>query len=154
MGVIKGLFDGMIKQVASLFAMIVGIYLCSGIASWVLTFLTQIAWFPPKAVIPVSYFLGFILIVAVVLLTGNIIHRLISATPLSILNHLTGGFVGLIFMLLLISVILNLIELLDHNTVLISHEIKIESKFYFLIKNIISTIFPGNLFQLKDELFA
>ena len=141
----------MIKQVVSLLAFIIGIYLCSGVASWLFDYLTQLDWFPPNAVIPISFFLGFILIVGVVLLAGNIFHRLISVTPLSILNHLTGGIVGFILMVLFISVVFNLLEVVDHNSAILSQEIKEESNFYFTIKNIISNIFPGNLFQLKNE---
>jgi len=153
-GLVKGLFDGMIKQVVALLALIIGIYLCSGVAIWLQDYLAQLEWFPPKGVIPASYFLGFILIVGIVLAAGNIIHRLISVTPLSILNHLTGGVVGLILMVLFISVVLNLLEVVDHSSFILSPEIKVESRFYLVIKNIIPDIFPGDLFQLKNELFT
>jgi len=153
-GLIKGLFDGMIKQVVALFALILGIYLCSGVASWLYGYLTQVEWFPANAVIPLSYFLGFVLIVGIVLAAGNIIHRLISVTPLSIINHLTGGIIGLILMILFISVVLNLLEVVDHSSAIISQEIKVESRFYLIIKDIIHNVLPGDLFQLKNELFT
>ena len=152
-GLIKGLIDGMIKQVVALFALICGIYLCSGVASWLYGYLTQIESFPPNAVIPSCFFLGFVLIVGVVLLAGNIIHRLISVTPLSIINHLTGGIIGLVLMILFISVVFNLLEVIDHGSVFISPAVKVESRFYYVIKSIIP-VFPGDLFQLKNEVFT
>jgi len=148
-GLIKGLFDGMIKQIVALVALIIGLYLCSGVAGWLCGYSSQLSWFPPNAAVPVSYFLGFVLIVGIVLLAGNIIHRLISVTPLSILNHLIGGIVGLVLMILIISIILNIMEVVDTQSTVLSQEIKVESRFYYLIKNIIPTVFPGNLFEIK-----
>ena len=153
-GLVKGLFDGMIKQVVALFALILGIYLCSGVASWLHSFLVQVEWFPANTVIPISYFLGFVLIVGIVLAAGNVIHRLISVTPLSIINHLTGGIIGLILTILFISVVLNLLEVVDHSSSIIPQEIKVESRFYLIIKNIINNVLPGDLFKFKNELFT
>jgi membrane protein required for colicin V production len=87
-GLIKGLYDGVIKQVVSLVALIVGIYLCSGVAKWLCDYLIQLDWFPQGAVVVASYFLGFIIIVGIIVLAGRIVHRIIDATPLSIFNHL------------------------------------------------------------------
>ena len=153
-GLVKGLIDGLIKQVVTLFALILGIYLCSGVAGWLHGYLVQVEWFPVNAVIPLSYFLGFVLIVGIVLAAGKVIHRLISVTPLSIFNHLTGGIIGLILMILFISVVLNLLEVVDHSSAILSQEIKVESRFYLIIKDIIHNVLPGDLFQLKNELFT
>ena len=146
-GLIKGLFDGMIKQIVSLCALIIGLYLCSGVANWLCDNLIQLTWFPENAVKPVSYFLGFVLIVGIILLAGNIINRLIDATPLSIINHLIGGFLGFVLMILFISLIFNLLEMFDSASVILPQEIKVESRFYDMIRNIIP-FFPGNLFDL------
>ncbi|MDR2146209.1 MAG: CvpA family protein [Tannerella sp.] len=146
-GLIKGLIDGMIRQVVSLAAIVIGIYLCSGVAGSLSVFLSQIDWFPKFYIGFISYLIGFLLIVSIVLLAGKIVHRLVSDTPLSIFNHLTGGALGLVFMLLFISLMLNIIELLDKNSLLLSQELKVESRFYYAIKNIIPSILPGNLFK-------
>ena len=149
-GLIKGLIDGAIKQVVALGAFIIGIYLCAGVAQWLCGYLTQLEWFPQKAVIPASYFWGFVLIVGVILLAGQIVHRLISVTPLSILNHLAGGMVGLLLMVLFVSFLLNIIDMFDATSSLLPQEIKVESRFYLQIKDIIPNFFPGNLFDIKN----
>lgn len=148
-GLIKGLYDGMIKQVVALGALIIGIYLCAGTAGWLCGYLEQLDWFPKQAIFLTSYFLGFVLIVGVILLAGRVIHSLVSATPLSIFNHVAGGVIGLLMMILFISFLLNLVEMFDRSSVLLSQEIKVESRFYYTIKNIIPILFPGNLFELK-----
>jgi membrane protein required for colicin V production len=153
-GLIKGLYDGVIKQVVSLVALIVGIYLCSGVAQWLCGYLIQLEWFPQGAVVVTGYFLGFLLIVGVIMLAGRIVNRIINATPLSIFNHLIGGLIGLVLMVVFISVLLNLVETVDHQSAILPQEIKVESRYYFMIKDIIPTLFPGNLFEWKNELFG
>ncbi len=148
-GLLKGLYDGMIRQVVSLAAMIIGVYLCAGSAEWIRGYLTQWDWFPPQAVVMTSYILGFILIVGIIILAGQIVHRLVSATPLGIFNHIVGGLLGLLLMVLFISLVFNVIEMFDHNAVILSQEVKVESRLYFCIKDIIPTVFPGNIFVLK-----
>ena len=148
-GLIKGLIDGMVRQVVALIALIIGIFLCTGVARWLYGYLNQLDWFPEQAVMLTSYFLGFVLIVGVILLAGSVIHRLISFTPLSLINHIAGGLLGLLLMALFMSFLFNVIELFDSNSVMLSQELKVESRFYYIIKNIIPTIFPGNLFELK-----
>ena len=153
-GIVKGLHDGMIKQLVAVGALIIGIYLCSGVAKWLFSYMIYLEWLPQHIGLWISYFLGFVLIVSIILLAGKVVHRLIDATPLSIFNHLIGGFVGLILMVLFISVLFNLIEMVDHQSSLLSPEIKTESRFYLIIKDIIPSLFPGNLFEIKNECFA
>jgi len=148
-GLLKGLYDGVIKQVVSLVALIIGIYLCNGAAEWLHGYLIKLEWFPQQAIVLTSYFLGFVLIVGVIILAGNIIHRLVSVTPLSIFNHITGGFLGILMMVLFVSFLFNAIELLDKNSIILSQETKVESRLYHITRAFIPTVFPGNLFMLK-----
>ena len=148
-GLVKGLYDGMIRQVVALGALILGIYLSTGAAGFLRNYLMKLDGFPEQMVYPASCFLGFVLIVGVVLLAGRVIHNLISATPLSIFNHIGGGFLGLLLMILFMSFMLNIIEFFDTNSALLSQEIKKESRFYNIIKEIIPDFFPGNLFDIN-----
>jgi len=153
-GLVKGFYDGMIKQVVAVIALIIGIYLCSGVAKWLFAYLIQLEWFPQNVVLWFSYLIGFVLIVGIILTAGGIVHRLVSATPLSIFNHFIGGLAGFILMILIISVLFNLIELVDPLSSIITKDIKEESRFYTTIKRIIEDLFPGNLFDLEKKLFT
>jgi membrane protein required for colicin V production len=144
-GFIKGLFDGVVKQVVSLVALVAAIFFCTKAAAWLRGYI--IGWgLPEQGVTVLSYILGFLLIVGILLLAGEIMHRVIGATPLSILNHIGGGFLGLLIMVLFISLLFNLMEIMDRGSVLISAETKIESLFYYTVKQIIPTIYPRGLF--------
>jgi membrane protein required for colicin V production len=147
-GLVKGLFDGVIKQVVSLIALVAGIVFCTKVALWLRGYIIDLDWFPMEGVNIISYVLAFLLIVAVLLLAGEIVHRLIEATPLSLINHVIGGAFGLIVMILFLSLCFNFLELIDTGSNLIKVETKIESRFYYSIKEILPTIFPNNLFSI------
>ena len=149
-GFAKGLFDGVIKQVVSLIALMAAIFFCAKAAAWLRGYILASGWFPEEGVTILSYIAGFILILGVVMLAGEIVHRVIGVTPLSILNHLAGGLFGLCLMILFVSLLLNILEAVDRGSVLISREAKIESRFYNSVKEIVPTIYPGNLFSWKE----
>ncbi|MDR2389421.1 MAG: CvpA family protein [Tannerellaceae bacterium] len=145
-GFVKGLSDGVIKQVVSLIALIAGIFFCAKVAAWLRVVITD--WgFPDQGVTVLSYVLGFLLIVGVFFLVGEIMHRIIGATPLSLLNHLGGGFFGLLIMILFVSLLLNLIDIIDRGSVLIPVESRVESYLYHPVKQILPTIYPHDLFS-------
>ncbi|WP_085535101.1 CvpA family protein [Massilibacteroides vaginae] len=145
-GFLKGLFDGMIKQVVSLIALAVAIYFCAEVAVWVEGHLIRLDWFSAESVTIISYIFGFILILGIILLAGEIVHRVVGVTPLGVLNHLGGGALGLVIMLLFLSLGLNFLEVFEKKSALIAPEIKVESRFYAPIKEIVPTIYPHKLF--------
>ena len=149
-GFVKGLFDGVIKQVVSLIALLVGIFFCTKAALWLRGYILALGWFPEQGVTVLSYVAGFLLIVGVILLAGEILTRVVGVTPLSVLNHLAGGVLGLCFMMAFVSLLLNGIEMIDRGSVLISRQAKVESRFYKSVKEIIPTIYFQNLF-FKEE---
>ena len=144
----KGLFDGFIKQVVSLIALVAAIFLCGEAAGWLRGYIVALGWFPEQGVSVLSYVAGFILIMGVLVLAGEIVTKVIDATPLSIINHLGGGALGLLLVLLFTSLSLNLLDLVDRSGVFISQETKVESRFYEPIRQIVPTIYPHNLFSL------
>ena len=149
-GFVKGLFDGVIKQVVSLIALLVGIFFCTKAALWLRGYILALGWFPEQGVTVLSYVAGFLLIVGVILLAGEILTRVVGATPLSVLNHLVGGVLGLCFMMAFVSLLLNSMEMIDKGSVLSPRQAKVESRFYNSVKEIIPTIYFQNLF-FKEE---
>ncbi|MDR1879934.1 MAG: CvpA family protein [Tannerellaceae bacterium] len=140
-GLVKGLFDGIIKQVVSLIALILSIYFCSEVAGWLRDHIVAWGWFPEAGVTITCYILAFLLIVGIFILTGEIMHRLVGVTPLGVINHIAGGVVGLLAMLLFVSLLLNVIEIADRRSKLIPVETKVESRFYYSVKEIVPKIY-------------
>lgn len=149
-GLMKGLFDGVIKQVVSLIALVVAIFLCGKVAAWLKGHILLLGWFPEQGVTILSYILGFLLIVGIVILAGEVVHKVVGVTPLSVLNHIAGGIFGLLVMIVFVSLLLNLLEIVDRGSVLISLESKVESRFYDPVKQILPTIYPSDLFSMGE----
>ena len=148
-GFVKGLFDGVIKQVVSLIALLASIFCCAEVAGWLRGYLLTIGNLPDFGVTVLSYLLGFMLIVGVLKLVGDLVSKLVGVTPLSLLNHLLGGVFGLMFMMFFLSLSLNMLEYIDRGSHLIPHETKVESRLYAPIIQIVPTIFPSNLFTIR-----
>ncbi|MDR0748413.1 MAG: CvpA family protein [Tannerellaceae bacterium] len=148
-GLMKGLFDGVIKQVVSLIALVIAISFCGKVAAALKGYILSLGWFEQDVMI-LSHILGFLLLMGIVLLAGSVIHKIIGVTPLSVLNHLAGGLFGLLLMIIFISLFLNLIEFADRDSELIPLETKVESRFYDPVKQIIPTIYPSGLFFIEE----
>ncbi|MDR1623474.1 MAG: CvpA family protein [Tannerellaceae bacterium] len=149
-GLMKGLFDGVIKQVVSLIALVIAISLCGKVAALLKVYILALGWFSEQDVTILSYILGFLLLMGTVLLAGVVVHKIIGVTPLSVLNHMAGGLFGLLLMIIFISLLLNLIEIVDRSSALIPLETKVESRFYDPVKRIIPTVYPSGLFSIEE----
>ena len=115
-GFVKGLFDGVIKQVVLLIALWVGIFCCAKVAVWLHAVFN---WFPAAGVFT-SYILAFVLTVGVIWLVGMLVDQLIGVTPLGMVNHLVGGVFGAVLMLVVASFFLNVATLIDRKECSIS----------------------------------
>ena len=150
-GVIKGYSDGFIRQIVFFFALIAAIYFCTQVAVNVRGYVIQTGVFPESTIMIVSYILAFLMIAGIIMLAGTLIHKMISVTPLSLLNHLAGATFGLIVTLLFLSLTLNIVEGIDRRASFIPVETKVESRYYFYVKDIIPSIYPVTLFIWEDE---
>ncbi|MDR2139282.1 MAG: CvpA family protein [Tannerella sp.] len=145
-GLLKGWADGLLRQIVSLIAFGAAIYLCSEGAEALHGYLLQKEWMAEQTVTLVSYVLAFVFIAGIILLSGWVIHKLVSVTPLSLPNRLAGALFGLVITLFLISLTLNMLEGLDGRSQLISYETKMESQFYFHVKKFASSLYSAEWF--------
>ena len=60
-GFVKGLFDGIIKQVVSLIALVIAIFFCGKAAAWLKGYILALGWFPEEGVTDLELYSGFYL---------------------------------------------------------------------------------------------
>ncbi|MDR3194721.1 MAG: CvpA family protein [Tannerella sp.] len=145
-GLVKGWMDGFVRQIVTFIAFAAAIYLCSEVAGFLRGYVVQKEWFPEQSVTAGSYAVAFLLIAGLVLLAGRVIHKMISVTPLGFLNRLAGSAFGLLITVLLLSLMLNVLEGVDSQSALVSQETKVESRFYFRVREFAPAIYPVELF--------
>lgn len=139
---VKGLFDGVVKQVISLIAVVIALLFTGKAAAWLHPYLEKLDWFHGATLTVAGYALGFFGILAVCMVAAVLLHKLIDVTPLGILNHLFGGVFGAVVMVLLLSLLLNLWDLADPKAAILSRQTRKESQFYTGIKAVVPALFP------------
>jgi len=136
--VILGFRKGFIISLATLVALILGIYAAvyfSHFASPLLksTFDISSAYLPV-----ISFAVTFLAVLIAVLLVGKLIEKMVSAVGMGFLNHLAGALLGLVKSVLILSVVFYLINLADPDGHLITKKAKEESIFY----KPVASVFP------------
>jgi membrane protein required for colicin V production len=152
---INGFINGFVKEVASLAALILGIWGAIKFSSFTAAKLYD--WFDMSGqyVGLIAFLITFGIIVVVIHFIGIIADKIISAIALGFLNRLLGMVFGVIKSVLILSVIFCVLNAIDVRRPFLPKEKIEESKFYNPISDIAAAIFPiigeGNFRQSFDR---
>jgi membrane protein required for colicin V production len=155
LSVVNGFINGLVKEVASLAGLILGIW--GAIKFSFFTAEKLYDWFDMSGqfVGIIAFLITFGIIVVIIHFIGILADKLIDAVALGFLNRILGMVFGLIKTVLILSVIFCVLNAIDVRRPFLSKE-KIEgSKFYNPISDIAPAIFPiigeGNFRQSFDR---
>jgi len=136
--VINGIRKGFIISLASLIALVLGIYIAVHFSNYIEVVLKD-NFHPSHTWLPIlSFTITFLIVVIVVMLLGKALEKLVDLVGMGILNHIFGGIFGLIKGILLVSVLLFIISGFDPKEKLIKPKVKQESMLY----GYIGKVFP------------
>lgn len=132
-GFVRGLFKGLFVEVASLVALIGGVYGAMHFSHFVGNFLkTKLDW--NENYISLSAFaITFVGIVVVVALAGKLLTKIADFAALGIVNKILGGVFGLLKITLILSVVLSFFMKMNNALPFVSKE---QMKSSLLIKPI------------------
>lgn len=136
----KGFRNGLIIELASLAALVLGIFIALHFSFYAEEFLLEYFDIPDNYLNIIAFAVTFIIVAVIVFLIGKIIHKVVSIVALGFLNRLAGGIFGLIKVALVISVIIYFINGFDSG--IIKSDVKEESFLYEPLEKIVPTIFP------------
>lgn len=142
-GLVRGLMKGLFVEIASIVALIVGIYGAIHFSDFVAGFLeSRVKW--DEQYINISAFaITFIIIVIAIAMAGKALTKLADFASLGILNKLLGGIFGALKVGLILSVVLIVFNKMNSTIPLVEeHEIK-NSLLYIPVKSIAPLIFPS-----------
>lgn len=146
-GLVSGLRDGLVKQVAGLAGIIGGLLLGRmfylPVGEWLCTTLS----ISTEAAHITAFILILIIVPLLLNLVGWVVSKILSAISLGWMNRLLGGVVGVLKFALLVGVVITGIEFFDKHETLIPERKKEESIFYYPIYNVTSVFFD----DLKEE---
>jgi len=136
----RGFRNGLIIELASLAALILGIYVALHFSFYVEGWLVENFEIGEKYLYIISFALTFIIVAVLVFLAGKIIHKLVGIIFLGFLNRLAGGIFGLLKAALVLSVILYFVNGFDPG--LIKADVKDSSVLYDPVESIVPFIIP------------
>ena len=141
-GFIRGLFKGLFVEVASLLALILGIYGAIHFSDFTGTYLNEALNWNKKYITIASFVLTFILIVIAITLLGKFFTKIADFASLGLLNKLFGGIFGLLKMALFLSVVLFYFQKINTKMELVAEKSLEESMLYSPVKEMAGMIFP------------
>lgn len=144
-GFIRGLFKGLFVEVASLVALIAGVYGAIHFSYFIGDFLANRVSWNEKYVTIVSFAITFAVIVLTIALIGKVLTKIADFASLGLLNKIVGGIFGALKIGLILSVVLLIFTKLNNTIPFISQEHQENSILYKPIKNLAPSLFPDFL---------
>lgn len=142
LGLISGFRNGFFVEVASLVALIAGVYGAIHFSNFAAEFLLDKVDWNEKTVNIIAFAITFIVIVLIITLAGKALTKLADFAALGIINKLLGGLFGLLKMAVILSVILIIFDSFNKTLPFTDEEDLEDSTFYEPIKSLVPTIFP------------
>ncbi|MGD0342371.1 MAG: CvpA family protein, partial [Bacteroidales bacterium] len=142
LGMIRGFINGLIKEVASLAALILGIWGAIKFSSFTAAKLYDYFDMTGKYVGIISFMITFGIIVIIIHLIGLVLNKLMEAVALGFFNRLLGIAFGLLKSVLIMSVIFVVLNAIDARRPFLPKEKIEKSMLYNPISDIAPAIFP------------
>lgn len=149
LGLIRGFSRGLFVELASLIALLAGVYGAIHFSNYAATFLENHVEWEQKYITAVAFAITFFIIVLVITLAGKALTKLADFAMLGILNKILGALFGLMKTAFILSILLVILEKISPTLLLISEETQEESALYLPIYDFAPSIFPI-LIESKD----
>ena len=150
---VRGLMNGLFAEVASLVALIAGVFCAIHFSYYAEDFLngSVLQWSAQTNKI-VAFIATFLLVVFVVIFIGKVLTKLADITALGLLNKILGGIFSVLKSALILSVIFLFFDKFNRTIPFVDKEMLDESALYHPIKSIVPTLFPAILDEENPSL--
>jgi len=149
---VQGFRNGFIIEIASLAALILGIWGGIKFSDYTATFITKHTGYHSEYLSTIAFVVTFILIVILIHIMGKMLDTVVKAVFLGFLNRLAGIIFGVLKTAVILSIILLLFDSIDENVHILPSKQKEDSKIYNPMKQLVPTLFPFiRLWNADDE---
>lgn len=142
-GLIRGFMKGLFVEVASLLALVLGVYGAIHFSYFAADYLQDKTDWAEKTISLTAFAITFIVIVVLVAMTGKVLTKIADFAALGILNKLLGGVFGALKIAFVLSVLLIFFDRMSNALPFVSKQTIEESMLYTPVKSIVPTIFPN-----------
>ena len=150
-GLFSGYKNGIIGEVASLAALILGIWGAIKFSDWTANLLNT--WgIESQYMHIISFIVTFIIIVVVIQLVAKMLSQLVKSLALGWVDRLAGIAIGVFKAALITSVILFVLDVIDERKSFIPEDVKEESLLFQPMSNLVPNLLPFvNVEYLEEE---
>jgi membrane protein required for colicin V production len=149
---INGCRKGLIVELASLAALILGIWGAIKFSYITSDFIRENFNINNDHLNIISFIITFVLIVILVHVIGSAINKLVETVMLGFFNKLAGLAFGIFRSALILSIILLVFDKIDNDLRILSPETKAESRLYEPVRNFAPSLFPFiNIWDETDK---
>ena len=142
-GFVRGLVKGLFVEVASLAALIGGVYGAIHFSYLISNFLKEYVTWNTEYISLAAFAITFIVIIVVISLMGKALTKIANFASLGIINKILGGVFGVLKIGLILSVVFIFFGKMNDTIPFIEKQTLEESILYSPVKKIAPTIFPS-----------
>ena len=149
-GLVRGFMKGLFVEVASLVALVAGVYGAIHFSDFAAQYLQTKTDWNEKTISITAFAITFVVIVLVISLAGKALTKLANFAALGIINKIAGGVFGALKIALFLSVILMVFDRMNSTITFIDEKNMDDSVLYTPVKSLVPMIFPNILTPKED----
>ncbi|WP_223551739.1 CvpA family protein [Aestuariivivens sp. NBU2969] len=150
-GIINGFIKGLFVEVASIVALIAGVYGAVHFSNFAAKFLSERVEWDEKTINITAFAITFIIIVLAITLAGKALTKLANLAALGLLNRLLGAIFGGFKYALIISVLLIIFDKVNNSVSYMSDDDLEKSVLYKPVKSLIPLILPSIIETVEEK---
>lgn len=139
---INGYRKGLVMQMVGLVSILLAAVFGGKVAKIILPELIRVLNISPNVAGVLSYIAAFALIAIVMYTIGNMIQKFLQAVNLNFVNRILGSIIGAATTMVVLSILLNLVLMIDPYKKIIKPEIRGKAFFYERVQSVIPAIVP------------
>ncbi|WP_121665953.1 CvpA family protein [Mesonia aquimarina] len=150
-GLVRGFMKGFIVELASLVALVLGIYGAINFSHFALDYLNDYVSWDQEYIKLAAFALTFLLIVILILILGKLLTKLAGLIALGIVNRILGGVFGTLKYAFIISVLLMLLNGFNKNISFLEDEKVENSVLYKPVETLAPMVLPPVLEEFEEQ---
>ena len=150
-GLVRGFMKGLFVEIASLIALVAGVYGAIHFSDFVADFLQNKTDWSENTIKYSAFAITFIIIILVISLAGKALTKLADFAALGIINKILGGIFGALKIALVLSVVLIVFDRLNNTLPFANEEDLEDSLLYSPVKSLVPSIVPNILNDDEDS---
>jgi len=148
---ISGFRNGLIAEIVSLAALVLGIWGAIKFSYITADVLTEKFNVTSSHLNIISFIVTFIVIVILVHVVGNVVNKMAETLMLGFINKLAGMVFGVIKAALILSILILVFDYIDEDVQILPEKAKAESRMYEPLRNFAPSLLPFIHFWDKDN---